>query len=144
MIDFNQEANSILNLIYITVGITLIVGLIIIWLFSNSIANPIKAVTRQMNNIEEGNLSQEPLAIRTKDEIGQLARSLNNMQAGLRDLVQNVLTASETMTSRSEELNHAAFEVSEGSEQMAATMEELAGGRSEERRVGKASRWGRA
>jgi len=128
MMDFNQGANSILNLIYITVGITLVVGIIVIWLFSNSIANPIKAVTRQMNSIEQGNLSQEPLAIRTKDEVGQLARSLNNMQAGLRDLVQNVLTASETMTSRSEELNHAAFEVSEGSEQMAATMEELAGG----------------
>ncbi|HLS20088.1 MAG TPA: methyl-accepting chemotaxis protein [Bacillota bacterium] len=128
MMDFNQEANGILHFIFITIGIALVVGLIVIWIFASRIANPIKAVTERMNIIEQGQLNQEPLAINSKDEIGQLARSLNRMQDGLRNLVQNVFNASQTMTSRSEELSQAAFEVSEGSEQMAATMEELAGG----------------
>src|SRR5690625_7757180 len=47
MMDFNQEANNIIQSIYLTVGITLIVGFIVIWVFASSIANPIKAVTER-------------------------------------------------------------------------------------------------
>jgi len=128
MMDFNREANNILHFIYLTIGVTLVIGGIIIWIFSGSIANPIKVVTERMNDIEQGHLNGAALNIRSRDEVGQLATSLDQMQKGLRGLVQSIVNASQTITGRSEELNQAAFEVSEGSEQMAATMEELASG----------------
>lgn len=128
MMEFNREANNILQMIFITIIATVIIGTVVIWVYARRIAHPIRAVTERMNVIEQGRLNEAPLDIRSNDETGQLARSLNQMQAGLRDLVQKVFNASEMLTSRSEELSQAAYEVSEGSEQMAATMEELAGG----------------
>src|SRR5690625_579838 len=128
MMDFNKPANAILNLIFIVIASTLLVGIAIIWVFSNGISRPIHAVTEQMNNLARGDLSQEELVIKSKDETGQLASALNEMQRGLREIIGNVSNASGTITSRSEELTQAANDVSEGAEQAATTMQELAAG----------------
>lgn len=126
MNDFNESAKSILTIIFITIGVTVVIGMIFIILFANSVSRPLNAVTRQMEYIAEGDLSQGPLQVKSKDETGQLAHALNNMQVGLKDIIENVTNASVTMTSRSEELTQASNEVSEGTEQIVMTMEELA------------------
>lgn len=128
MIDFNKSADEILYLIYFTVGITLVIGIIIIWVFTNSIARPINAVVEQMNYMARDDLSQERLVIKTKDETGQLANALNRMQDGLKRTIGNVSNASNTIASQSEELMQASNEISEGSEQMTTTMQELVAG----------------
>src|SRR5690625_1738980 len=128
MIDFNQPANEILTLIFVVIAGTLLVGITVIWIFANGISRPINAVTAHMDNLAQGDLSQEELIITSKDETGQLANALNRMQAGLREVIGNVTNASGTITSRSEELTQAANEVSQGSEQVATTMQELAAG----------------
>ena len=128
MMDFNKPANSILNLIFIVIGATLVIGITIIWFFANNVSKPINVVTEYMNNLARGDLSQEELIIKSKDETGKLANALNRMQDGLKAIIGNVSDASSTITSRSEELTQAANEVSEGSEQMVTTMEELATG----------------
>src|SRR5690625_3713419 len=85
-------------------------------------------VTEHMNLLAAGDLTQETIAIRTKDETGQLANGMNEMQDGLRGLISDVSEASEVVSSQSEELTQAANEVRAGSEQIATTMEELASG----------------
>lgn len=128
MSDFNAPANSILTTIFILTSITLIVGILIIWIFANRISKPIYQVSEYLNKMAEGDLSQEQLVIHSNDETGHLANALNQMQEGLRSLVGNIINASESMTSSSEELTQASHEVSEGTEQMSMTMEELASG----------------
>lgn len=128
MTDFNEEANSIMYSIIFVIVITLIIGLSVIIVMTNKIANPIQLVSEQMDEIADGNLTLEPIMIKSKDEIGQLANSLNRMQEGLRNILGNLSIASSSMASQSEELNQAAFEVSDGAIQMTNTMEELATG----------------
>ena len=128
MIDFNSEAKHILQAIMYVIGATLVIGIIIIWIFSSRMANTLQLMTNRMGRIAEGDLSEEPLEVKTKDEFGHLATAVNQMQTGLTTIVQRLTTATETISSRSEELNQAAYEVSKGTEQMTATMEELASG----------------
>lgn len=128
MTDFNEEANSIMYSIIFVIGITLVVGLPAIILITNKIANPIQLVSEQMDEIADGNLTLEPIMIKSKDETGQLANSLNRMQEELRSILGNLSIASNSMASQSEELNQAAIEVSDGAIQMTRTMEELATG----------------
>lgn len=128
MIDFNEPSKNILHIIMIVIGMTLVVGILIVWIFTNRISKPIKAVKDHMIEMSQGNLSLDPLIIESKDETGQLANALNEMQSGLRSIISNMQSASTNMASQSEELTQAAFEVSEGAEQVAATMEEIATG----------------
>ena len=128
MLDFNKPANEMFNLNSIVLGITLLVGLFIIWVFANSISQPIKKVTERMYLLTHGDLSQEPIQIKSKDETSQLANSMNEMQNTLKDIIGNISNASEVMTSKSEELTQSANEVMTGSEQIVATMQELASG----------------
>lgn len=128
LIDFNQPANEILQLNLIIIGITLVVGILIIWLFANHVSNPIKKVTKQMQYIAEGDLTRTQLDITSKDETGQLADGLNNLQNKLSSMIQNISQASQMITGHSEELTQSANEVKIGAEQVARTMEEIAFG----------------
>ncbi|MBO8157195.1 MAG: cache domain-containing protein [Bacillaceae bacterium] len=128
MLDFNKKSNDIFYTITMTIIISIIVGVLVIWLFSNSIAKPISQVTNQMKKIAHGDLSQEDLTIRTKDEVGQLANAMNIMKNGLKEIIHSVSNASDQVSSQSEELTQSANEVTEGSEQIASTMQELSAG----------------
>jgi class 3 adenylate cyclase len=70
----------------------LVLGLAIAWFFSHRLAVPIGELTRATRAIREGRLDTR-LAVRTRDEIGELAESFNEMAAGLqqRDAYRNIL-----------------------------------------------------
>lgn len=126
--DFNQPANEIFTLILIGVVVTLIVGMLIIWVFTNKLSNPIKKTTERMLEFADGNFCGEHLRIHTKDEVGELTQAMNQMQDRMRDLVNNIANASGLIASHSEELTQSANEVKAGTEQVSTTMQELATG----------------
>ena len=117
------------TLMVVVVSLAVIVLLtVIIVVVTRQIVGPIQQVVEQMEHISRGDLSNEMLKVKTKDETGKLANSLNQMQASLRKLIGNVANASTTIAKNSEELTQSANEVSEGAEQMVTTMQELAAG----------------
>ena len=128
MMDFNKQANDILQLSITVIIATLIVGILIIWLFANHISKPINKVTNHMIKLSEGDLTQDPIQLKTKDETGKLAVASNIMQNKLKEIIHHISDASELVTSQSEELTQSANEVKCGSEQIAVTMQELASG----------------
>jgi methyl-accepting chemotaxis protein len=128
IIDFNKPASDIIKLNLILISITLLIGIFIIWMFANYISHPIKRITERMHNLSLGDLSQEPINLKSKDETGLLANSMNEMQNKLKEVMSNISKASEVMTSQSEELTQSANEVKAGSEQVAITMQGMASG----------------
>lgn len=128
MVDFNKSANGILYLNLIILSITLIIGSVIIWLFANHISKPIRMVTDRMSILASGDLTKEEIQVKSKDEVGQLAKSTNIMQSKLKEIIGNISIASEVMSAQSEELTQSTNEVKISSEQVATTMEELASG----------------
>ena len=128
MMDFNAPAKEILNIILIVAGLALGLGIVIIWVFSNTISKPIRLVAERMNYLANGDLSQEKINVKSKDETGQLANAMNEMQEKLKEMIYSISSASETITSRSEELTQSSNEVKVGSDQIATTMEEIASG----------------
>lgn len=126
--DFNAPAHHILRTVIIVSVITIIIGAIITWWFANRISKPINLVTKQMEYLADGDLTIGDVEVKTNDEVGRLACSLNNMKRQLQTMITNVARASESMSSQSEELSQSSSEVKSGSEQVAVTMEELASG----------------
>lgn len=126
LFDFNAPSNEIFTVILIVLISSIVVGIIIIWIYSNRISKPISAVAEQMISLADGDLTQGDIKILSKDETGQLARAMNEMQYKLKQMIINISEASRTISSRSEELSQSANEVMEATNQVASTMQELA------------------
>ncbi len=113
-------------------GVTLLLVLVLAFLLSRSITVPIKKVVDRAKLIAEGDLSSEPLAIRTNDETGSLGAALNIMQRQLNAAIKQVADASASIASATRELAATAEEMAAGAEeqmsqtsQVATSMEEM-------------------
>ncbi|NBB90006.1 MAG: HAMP domain-containing protein [Spirochaetes bacterium] len=71
-----------------------------------------------------GNLAAD-LQVYQKDEIGQLADSLRNMQTRLTDVVNSVKSASDNVASGSQQMSSSAEEMSQGATEQASSTEEV-------------------
>lgn len=136
--DFNQPANHLLILLAITLGISLLLGSIVTYLFAKHLADPITAVTRQVKEVAKGNLSIEPIYLTRKDEVGELADGFGSMVISLRQLISrvektifeisstsdNLSAISEETTASGEEISRAVEEISRGTAQQASETED--------------------
>lgn len=95
---------------------------------SNIISKQVGQIKNRMELIASGDLTNEPLEVRTNDEMGSLTITTNELSNNMRDILDRIQAVSETVSSQSEELTNSANEVMNGTEQVAATMEEIAAG----------------
>ncbi|PGT82431.1 MULTISPECIES: methyl-accepting chemotaxis protein [Bacillaceae] len=126
----NLQSSAKAELItYIVVLLVITVALILFGIFtSRSITEPIKKILKHIQEIANGNLTNNELNFNPKTEIGQLAIALNEMQRSLKEMIESVTHVTENLSNQSIELTHSANEVKEGSEQIATTMQELSFG----------------
>ncbi|MGG3798865.1 methyl-accepting chemotaxis protein [Metabacillus fastidiosus] len=128
MMDFNSKAVHLLTVLFIVLGISLAVGIIIIFLFSNHLSNPIKLVTREVAKVADGDLRGEKIRINNRDEIGELAAYFNQMTDNLREMIKQVSNTSMQVAATSEQLSASSEETSKSVEQVADSIQEIAAG----------------
>jgi methyl-accepting chemotaxis protein len=102
-----------------------------IWI-ARKISLPIGEVKEVAQRIAAGDLTTKEIAVRSKDEVGELAKSINDMQANLRNIVrsiaenaQNVANASEEFSAVSEQIGASSEETSAQANAVSATTEEV-------------------
>ncbi|MDF9842382.1 MULTISPECIES: methyl-accepting chemotaxis protein [unclassified Paenibacillus] len=105
--------------------VLLIIGLINM-VIRKTVINPIKAVTGHLQRIAEGDLTSEDTLIRNEDEIGLLAKTVNETNRTLLAIVGQIRNVSGIIALQGEELVRTVSGTKEGSSQIAVTMEELA------------------
>ncbi|QGQ47928.1 methyl-accepting chemotaxis protein [Metabacillus sediminilitoris] len=131
----NSDGKAIIDLGESTATISIIASILVI-LFavlsaiftSRAITKPIKVVMERMGSMAAGDLSQQPIRTNSRDEVGKLVDSTNQMSDKVRELLQQISDVSETVSAQSEELTQSENEVRVGSIQVATTMQEMASG----------------
>jgi methyl-accepting chemotaxis protein len=127
-----QEKISYLQhfLLYITL-IIFFISTVVAIVISRRISLPILQVSKHVEDISEGDLSGI-LKVKSKDEIGALAKSVNKMKEKLREIIATITTGSENLVIASREVNATAEHISNGAsvgasstEELSATMEEI-------------------
>lgn len=108
--------------------IIIFIGVLLAFKLSNSITKPIALVSMRMKSIASGELNDEPLHYKGKDEVGDLVVSVNEMADELRKMVYDISDVSSIIHNQNRELRHASSEVQESSNQIASTMQELSAG----------------
>ena len=122
-----STVNSILQTTLIVLVLSLLVFGLLFFLLYLSIMKPLQQLSEAVVKVSEGKLT-EHVEIKSRDIIGQLANSFNNMTASLRTLIQNVSETSSHLASASEELTSSAEENSHATEHIAITVQEVAVG----------------
>ncbi|MEK3687496.1 methyl-accepting chemotaxis protein [Paenibacillus sp. FSL R10-2736] len=115
-----------LTLSIVTVLIVLVVIGMINMVIRKTMINPLKKVTVHLQRISGGDLTAEDTLIGNMDEIGQLAKTVNETNRTLLEMVNRIRNVSEVISEQGDELMHTISETKEGSSQIALTMEELA------------------
>ncbi|WP_027086404.1 methyl-accepting chemotaxis protein [Cohnella panacarvi] len=132
-IDFDASVirqRTVDSLIYpFTVGLaTMIAVFLALYFIIRRMARPMIRITGQVHQIAGGNLSVEPLTIRSKDEIGNLARDVNLMAANLRALFQEVYRTANHVAASSRQLSASAEQSFKSCEQITEIIEEVSRG----------------
>jgi methyl-accepting chemotaxis protein len=105
----------------------LLISIALGYLISQVIARPLNRMLSLVDRVADGDL-RETTDIDTKDEIGKLAKSVNNMILKLRATVGGILASAESVAAAAEQISASTQEVASGSTSQAAdaqTMNEL-------------------
>ena len=122
------ERNKLILMISLIALATMVVGAFCASLIARSIANPIRAILGNVQEVAAGNLAVGAIPATSKDEIGQLGSAINIMTGNLRKLIQQVGEASGHLSSSSEELTAGAERAAQTANQVASSIAVVAAG----------------
>ncbi len=91
------------------------------------IVRPIRELNRLMSQAGAGDLTVESTYV-SRDELGSLSTSFNEMKDSLRELIGNVTSTAGRVATSSDDLKSNAEETTKATEMVAVTMEEIASG----------------
>lgn len=118
-------ALSVASTVMITgLAVALLLGIVLAFFLTVGITRPIMKGVDFAKRMAEGDFTTQ-LDISQKDEIGVLARALNEMVLRLRQVVADVRGATENVASGSEELSASSETLSQGATEQAAAIEEV-------------------
>ncbi|WP_134685783.1 methyl-accepting chemotaxis protein [Brevibacillus migulae] len=87
---------------------------------------PISALIEQARQIANGNLAVQPVSVKSKDEIGDLAQTLQVMTENLRSMVSVLQTTSEQLAQNAQTTSVSLDEMSVAIQEVSERMEEIA------------------
>ncbi|WP_340387365.1 methyl-accepting chemotaxis protein [Paenibacillus sp. FSL E2-0151] len=128
VVEANLQIVQVLRWIAIIGVASLLIGALVAYVIGRMISLPVAAIAQSASRIADGDLTGEPIVVRNKDEIGDLAQAFNIMSANLRTLIHQVGDSAERVAASSEELTASTEQTATATEQVAITMGEIATG----------------
>ncbi|PLT32584.1 methyl-accepting chemotaxis protein [Bacillus sp. V5-8f] len=120
---YNSSRTVTIVIIFVAVVISIGFG----YFISQIISRPLNRVVDVVGNVAKGDLTKT-MEMDTKDEIGQLAKSIDEMVISLRQTVGGILSSAESVSAAAQQISATTEEIASGSTnqaQEAQTMNEL-------------------
>ncbi|VEF48654.1 methyl-accepting chemotaxis protein [Bacillus freudenreichii] len=122
----NMYSISLIVMITVTI-LTLAICIALGLLLTRVIARPLNEMAELMEKVADGDLT-ETADIRSQDEVGILAQSVNRMIANLKGMIKSISSAAENLSASSEQVSASTEEIASASANQATsaqTMNEL-------------------
>lgn len=122
----NQKVISATISVFLWTLVTLGIIGVAVWLLMNAIViRPLKSIQHLSETMADGDFT-ERVDLKSKDEMGLVARSLNRMVSSLAGIIMKVRDVTLGVTHVSRELSSASSSLAEGAAQQASNVEEVA------------------
>lgn len=122
----------IINTIFISfwIGIIALVAGSIVYYFmvQRGIVGPLIRVMSSAQQIAEGDLSNKDIKVKSKDELGELARSFIKMSQGLREMVSQVRNTADKVAISSQQMSATTQEMNASTQSNATTIQQVTRG----------------
>ena len=119
-----QEASRTRSGVIIFSILALMAGIILATVIAIGIIRPINKGVKFAGQISKGDLTAE-IEVDQEDEIGQLAKALQNMAEKLKEIVNNIMLGAENIASASQQMSSSSQEMSQGASEQASSAEEV-------------------
>ncbi len=125
-----SKINIIMKFIIILAAILMVIGVVASYLLGNTIAKGIKMIQDKIQSMEQGkfDFKFEDNLLKRKDEVGAIARSSQNMQRKIAEIIKNIQLEAENVKTISSITLKKMEEIHENIEDISATTEELSAG----------------
>lgn len=110
------------NLIIGGIAVLLLIGSAVFGFIS--IARPLMALTKPINELAAGNFNVSISNIERKDEVGQIAHAVQEMAVRVRDTIAEIKQSAQEVNSASGEISTSTTDLSQRTEEQAASLEE--------------------
>lgn len=101
----NDKMNQIVMWLSVNALVVVTVGTAVAVMITRVINRRIHAISEKANQIAEGNLTSPAINETVEDEIGLLAKSIDGMQASLKDLVSGISGVASEVTSNTKQVD---------------------------------------
>jgi methyl-accepting chemotaxis protein len=118
--DLHAHSRSLNRSTAATTIAALAIGILIAVLLSHSIAGATRAVLAQAEAIAGGDLTRDDLAVRSRDELGDLTAAINQMSGSLKHMILAITENAVRVARASEELNTTSQQITANSEETSA------------------------
>ncbi|MCL6585463.1 MAG: methyl-accepting chemotaxis protein [Anoxybacillus sp.] len=124
----SSKAQVIQILLVVVSGVAIIVAFVVALYNSLTISKPVAVLSGMAKRITSGDLKENEIMIKNRDEIGALAKAFQQMLTHLRTMIQQVSIVAEQVAVSSEQLTASAEQTSKATEHIAMTMQQIAFG----------------
>ncbi len=131
--ELTKDVTKIRNFVITVSIIVLLIGFLIAYFFANSISSGIKKVVTAMSAAAKGDITVKA-NVKAKDEVGILANSFNTMIEGIKRLVFDIRSVSESVNHSAENMAVASEQAAQATQDVAKAIEEIAQGASSQAR----------
>lgn len=118
-----QKVKSTGIFIISVLGLITILSIIISYIISKIITRPVGKMTDALKQLADGNFALDPLRIKNRDEIGDMATAFNGMATDLRTIVTNTRDSAYQLAAQAEQLTASSEESLAASEMVAEIAE---------------------
>ncbi|MEK5500471.1 HAMP domain-containing protein [Bacillus glycinifermentans] len=125
--EIEEASQPVLYAALITLAVSIAAGVILMFFIIRSITGPLSELVSSAKSISAGDLTQN-INVRSKNEIGQLGMSFNEMAESLRSLIGVIQTSVENVASSSEQLTASADQTSKATEHITMAIEQFSNG----------------
>lgn len=126
--EFNSGANQVMHIVITITLISVVLGTVIAAYFSTRFTKPINLIAEKLNSVAKGDFTVQEVGIKSKDEIGRLAKDFNHMLQNSSHLIREVHASAERVAISSNELTASAEQTSKASEQITIDIQESSKG----------------
>jgi len=123
-----ERGQSLGNLLLIFSIAAISIGVIISFVIASRISKPIIAVVERLIQISKGDFTGEDLKTKSKDEVGKLVHSVNEMSKSVKDLIKKVNQMAHYVGEVSKDLEKNTERTTQSSQQISTMMAELSSG----------------
>ena len=115
----NTNMDTIVFWLTVNGIVVIIIGGVVAWALSNMIKKRLDVIANRAQSIAAGDLSGDPINETNKDELGDLARSIDDMQTSLKTVISNITQVASEVASNTQMVEETSRQVASGIQEQA-------------------------